>query len=78
MPRDLHRAGTPDALIDPQNELPHFERPSAAAKKFDSERVVAMAMGAAVLAARVAALGEGLGRIERDNSPLIHTARNGL
>ena len=30
-----------------------------------------MAMGAAVLAARVAALGEGLGRIERDNSPSI-------
>ena len=37
-----------------------------------------MAMAAAVLAARVAALGEGLGRIERDNSPLIRAARNGL
>ena len=37
-----------------------------------------MAMGAAVLAARVAALGEGLGRIERDNSPLLRAARNGL
>ena len=36
LPRDLHRAGTPDALIDPQNELPHFERPSAAAKNLDS------------------------------------------
>ena len=40
--------------------------------------VAAMAMGAAVLAARVAALGEGLGRIERDNSPSIRAARNGL
>ena len=37
-----------------------------------------MAMGAAVLAARVAALGEGLGLIERDNSPSIRAARNGL
>ena len=37
-----------------------------------------MAMGAAVLAARMAALGEGLGRIERDNSPSIHAAQNGL
>ena len=37
-----------------------------------------MAMGAAVLAARVAALGEDLGLIERDNSPSIHTARNSL
>ena len=30
------------------------------------------------MAARVAALGEGLGRIERDNSPSIRAARNGL
>ena len=37
-----------------------------------------MAMAAAVLAARVAALGEGLGLIERDNSPSIRAARNGL
>ena len=78
MPRDLHRAGTPDALIDPQNELPHFERPSAAAKKLDSERVAAMAMGAAVLAARVAALGEGLPRIERRNSASIRVTQHGL
>ena len=40
--------------------------------------VAAMAMAAAVLAARVAALGEGLGLIERDNSPSIRAARNGL
>ena len=37
-----------------------------------------MAMAAAVLAARVAALGEGLGLIERDNSPTLRAARNGL
>ena len=52
--------------------------PPTALKKLDPERVAAMAMGAAVLAARVAALGEGLGRIERDNSPSIRAARNGL
>ena len=37
-----------------------------------------MAMAAAVLAARVAALGEGLGRIERRNSASIRVAQNGL
>ena len=62
----------------PLNELLHLEMPPTALKKLDSERVAAMAMGAAVLAARVAALGEGLPRIERDDSPSIHTARNGL
>ena len=62
----------------PQEEVPHFERPATPSKKLDSERVAAMAMAAAVLAARVAALGEGLGLIERDNSPSIRAARNGL
>ena len=62
----------------PLNELPHLEMPPTAAKKLDSERVAAMAMAAAVLAARVAALGEGLPRIERDNSPSLRAARNGL
>ena len=78
LPRDLHRAGTPDALIDPQSDLPHLEMPTTASKNLDFERVAAMAMGAAVLAARVAALREGLGLIERGNSPLLRAARNGL
>ena len=69
---------TPDALIDPGIDLAHLEMPPSAAKKVDSERAAAMAMGAAVLAARVAALGEGLGHIERGNPPLLHAARNGL
>ena len=64
--------------IVPQDESPHLEMPATPSRKLDSERVAAMAMGAAVLAARVAALGEGLGRIERDNSPSIRAARNGL
>mgnify|MGYP007024328624 CR=1 FL=1 len=64
--------------FNPENDLPHFERPSTTSKKLDSERVAAMAMGATVLAARVAALGEGLGRIERRNSASIREARNGL
>ena len=62
----------------PLNELPHLEMPPTTLKKLDSERVAAMAMGAAVLAARVAALGDGLPRIERGNSPLLRAARNGL
>ena len=62
----------------PQNDLPHLEMPPTTLKKLDSERVAAMAMGAAVLAARIAALGEGLGLIERGNSPSIRAARNGL
>ena len=64
--------------FNPLNELPHFERPSTASKKLDSERVAAMAMGAAVLAARVAALGEGLSLVERRNSAALREARNGL
>ena len=64
--------------IVPQNELPHLETPPTPSRKLDSERVAAMAMGAAVLAARVAALGEGLPRIERHISPLLRAARNGL
>ena len=62
----------------PQNDLRHLEMPPTALKKLDSERVAAMAMGGAVLAACVATLGEGLGLIERDNSPSICAARNGL
>ena len=61
-----------------QNDVSHFERPSAASKKLDRDGVAAMAMGAAVLAASVAALGEGLGLIERHNSPLLCEAQNGL
>ena len=61
-----------------QEEVPHFERPATPSKKLDSERVAAMAMGAAVLAARVAALGDGLGLIERDNSPSLRAAQTGL
>ena len=64
--------------IVPQDELLHLKMPATPLRKLDSERVAAMAMGAAVLAARVAALGEGLGLIERDNSPSIRAARNGL
>ena len=64
--------------IVPQNDLPHLETPATPSRKPDSERVAAMAMGAAVLAACVAALGEGLPHIERDNSPLLCTAQNGL
>ena len=64
--------------FNPLNELPHFERPPTPRRKLDSERVAAMAMAAAVLAARVAALGEGLGLIERDNSPSLRAAQNGL
>ena len=64
--------------IVPQNDLPHLETPATPSRKLDSERVAAMAMGAAVLAARVAALGEGLGLIERRNSASIRVAQNGL
>ena len=64
--------------IVPQDDLPHLETPATPSGKLDSERVAAMAMGAAVLAARVAALGEGLPRIERDNSPSLRAAQNGL
>ena len=72
-----HRAGTPDALIDPLNELLHLKMPPTVLKKLDSERITAMAMGATVLAAHVAALGEGLGRVERRNPALRREARNG-
>ena len=78
LPRDLHRAGTPDALIDPGIDLAHPGMPPTPRRKLDSERAAAMAMAAAVLAARVAALGEGLGLIERDNSPSLRAAQNGL
>ena len=64
--------------IVPQNDLPHLETPATPSRKLDSERVAAMAMGAAVLAARVAALGEGLGLVERRNSAALREARNGL
>ena len=61
-----------------QNDSSHFETPNTASKKLDSERVAAMAMAAAVLAARVAALGEGLPRIERHISPLLCGAKRPL
>ena len=64
--------------IVPQDDLPHLETPATPSGKLDSERVAAMAMGAAVLAARVAALGEGLPRIERRNSASIRVAQHGL
>ena len=50
--------------IVPQDESPHLEMPAMPSRKLDSERVTAMAMGATVLAARMAALGEGLGLID--------------
>ena len=52
--------------------------PPTPRRKLDSERVAAMAMAAAVLAARVAALGESLGLIDRDNIPSLRAAQNGL
>ena len=64
--------------IDPSGRSAAFREAERREKISIRDGVAAMAMGAAVLAARVAALGEGLGRIERDNSPSIRAAQNGL
>ena len=82
-PKPMHRSPPVWVIldgIDPSGRSAvHIPRGRAPRQKISiRDGVAAMAMAAAVLAARVAALGEGLGLIERDNSPSIRAARNGL
>ena len=60
-------------VVGAANECLHLTTTCATAVRTDS-----ILSSFLVLAACVAALGEGLGLIERGNSPLLCAARNGL
>ena len=82
-PKPMHRSPPVWVIldgIDPSGRSAvHIPRGRAPRQKISiRDGVAAMAMAAAVLAARVAALGEGLGLIERDNSPSLRATQNGL